>query len=158
MHSGFPLLSRKKEIQMKRVQQGFTLIELMIVVAIIGILAAIALPAYQDYLVRSKVSEILARGGEVKGSIAEFYSSKSRWPSTLASAGVVGTGVHYVKAAGGVTIAANQFTLTSSLTDFPAAAANKTITFTAMSTTNGQIVWKCAPGSMPPKYMPASCR
>jgi type IV pilus assembly protein PilA len=143
---------------MKRVQQGFTLIELMIVVAIIGILAAIALPAYQDYLVRSKVSEILARGGEVKGSIAEFYSSRSKWPSTLASAGVVSTGVHYVKASGGVSIATDQFTLTSSTADFPAAAQSKTITFSVVSTQGGQLVWKCAPGTMPPKYMPASCR
>lgn len=143
---------------MKRVQQGFTLIELMIVVAIVGILAAIALPAYQDYMVRSKVSEILARGAEVKTSVAEFFGTKGHWPATIASAGVVSTGVHYVKSANGVTLGTNAFTLTSSTGDLPSAAANKTITFTVVSSTNGQLVWKCAGATMPTKYLPASCR
>jgi len=144
---------------MKRsMQQGFTLIELMIVVAIIGILAAIALPAYQDYTVRAKVSEILARGAEAKTSIAEFYSSIGRYPSTLASAGVVSTGVHYLKSAGGVAISGTGFTLTSSTGELPPLAQNKTIRFSVVSTANGVLVWKCAPGDMPTKYLPASCR
>jgi len=143
---------------MKRVQQGFTLIELMIVVAIVGILAAIALPAYQDYMVRSKVSEILARGAEVKTSYSEFFGTKGRWPSNLSSAGVVSTGVHYLKAANGVTHGTYAFTLTSSSGDLPSAAQQKTIDFTVLSSTNGQLVWKCAGNSMPIKYLPASCR
>jgi len=144
---------------MKRsMQQGFTLIELMIVVAIIGILAAIALPAYQDYTVRAKVSEILARGAEAKTSIAEFYSSRGHYPTTLASAGVVSTGVHYLKSAGGVAITTTGFTLTSSGGEFPPAAQGKKIQFSVVSTANGVLVWKCAPADMPTKYMPASCR
>ena len=143
---------------MKKIQKGFTLIELMIVVAIVGILAAIALPAYQDYLVRSKVSEILARGAEVKTSFSEFFSSKSHWPKTAASAGVVTTGVHYLQSSGGVAAGTEVFTLTSSSKEFPSAAASKTITFTVVSSTNGQYVWKCAGGTMPSKYLPASCR
>ena len=72
---------------MKRMQQGFTLIELMIVVAIVGILAAIALPAYQDYTVRAKVSEGIARLDEAKTSVAEYYSSNSAFPAGAATAG-----------------------------------------------------------------------
>jgi len=72
---------------MKRIQQGFTLIELMIVVAIVGILAAIALPAYQDYVIRSKMSEGVAAAAACKTSISEYVSTKTAWPSDADTAG-----------------------------------------------------------------------
>lgn len=71
---------------MKKVQQGFTLIELMIVVAIIGILAAVALPAYQDYTIRAQVTEGPAMTGGLKAAIADYYSAKGAWPADNATA------------------------------------------------------------------------
>ena len=94
---------------MKRVQQGFTLIELMIVVAIVGILAAIALPAYQDYVVRSKMSESEAAIAACKTSISEYISTKNAWPANADQAGCSTTPSQYVAslavgAAGDITV------------------------------------------------------
>ena len=73
----------------KTTQKGFTLIELMIVIAIVGILAAIALPAYQDYIVRSKMSEPAAALAEAKTSVAEFYATNNRIPASAVEAGIL---------------------------------------------------------------------
>src|SRR6476661_8383812 len=81
---------------MKRVQQGFTLIELMIVVAIVGILAAIALPAYQDYVVRSKMSEGEAAIAACKTSISEWVSTHTNWPTNADQAGCSTATTQYV--------------------------------------------------------------
>ena len=72
---------------MKSVQKGFTLIELMIVVAIIGILAAIAIPAYQDYTIRAQVTEGLNLAGAVKAGVSEYYANTGSWPANLAALG-----------------------------------------------------------------------
>ena len=154
---------------MKRVQQGFTLIELMIVVAIIGILAALALPAYQDYLVRSKVTEVLARGAEGKTSVAEFFASNDRFPATgnLASAGLTSKGVNWVKASGGLSWTGGnagtaKITLVAS-SKIGGSANSGAIDLLTQTTSGGQVVWKCQASTtvspaMPAKYLPATCR
>lgn len=147
---------------MKRVQQGFTLIELMIVVAIVGILAAIALPAYQDYTVRAKVSEVLARGAESKTSIQEFYASKERLPGSLESAGLTSAGVNWVKSLALTSGNPGTFkvTLTTS-SKIGGTAGGKTIDFLATSTALGQVQWVCQKGAtsgIETKYLPGSCR
>ena len=102
---------------MRKLQEGFTLIELMIVVAIIGILAAVAIPAYQDYLIRSKMSELAAALSACKTSVSEYAAARNTWPDTVDRAGCSTQSTTYVStmtvATGGI-ITANNLTGSSS--------------------------------------------
>ncbi len=142
---------------MKRsIQKGFTLIELMIVVAIIGILAAVALPAYQDYTVRAKVSEVILAASSAKTSIAEGANTAGQMPldtsvtiSTQASNYVAS--VSYINAASSTT---GVITVTTSTLDSNISGVTITMTGTYQ---NGQVIWLCG-GSILPKYRPSSCQ
>ena len=146
---------------MKRsMQKGFTLIELMIVVAIIGILAAVALPAYQDYTVRAKVSEVILAASSAKTAVAESAQVNSQMPlSTGASALVVDT-----QASKWVSQVVYSFTDASTgvITVTTSANDNKingvTVTMTGVLQGNGQVVWTCRAGTIDVKYLPASCK
>ena len=92
---------------MKRTQAGFTLIELMIVIAILGILAAIAIPAYQDYSIRAKVSEGINTASPAKLAVAEYFQSEGAWPDNITEAGTSNVDTKYVDE---VTIVANDGT------------------------------------------------
>ena len=141
---------------MKRVQQGFTLIELMIVVAIIGILAAIAIPAYSDYIVRSKVSEAVAALGACKTSVAEFAATKGLSNITAANAGCSATASQYL-ASLAVTPTTGVITAVVTGTLSGIDTKNVTLTPTPGATDNEITAWTCATNG-PVKYVPASCR
>ena len=140
---------------MKKVQQGFTLIELMIVVAIIGILAAVAIPAYQDYTIRARGTEGIGLAAAAKTSVSEYRVSRTGFPSTNAEAGLA-TKISSPYVAGVVVTGAGNIQITFS-TLGNAAANSKTMTFVP-TFTNSTVQWVCTGGTLPGKYRPANCR
>jgi type IV pilus assembly protein PilA len=161
----------------KAIQKGFTLIELMIVVAIIGILAAIAIPAYQDYTIRAQVTEGLNLMSDMKAGVAEWYAQEGRWPSSLIQLGISGGAStkqgKYVQSI-------NMSTGTLTATFGQQANSNistKTLSLRPHTSLNGDVIWVCgtreAPSSandpssgasasvattLVAKYLPANCR
>lgn len=144
-------------------QKGFTLIELMIVVAIIGILAAVALPAYQDYTVRAKVSEIVLAASTCRTAVTEAVQTGGG--TSLPGAGEYGcesaSGASsvskYVKSV--ATGANGVITVTATSDDSLKDAKGKTITLTPQGTSGGNVTsWLCDSSDMPKKYLPSSCR
>jgi type IV pilus assembly protein PilA len=143
---------------MKQLQRGFTLIELMIVVAIIGILAAVAIPAYQDYIARAQVSEAVSLLGAAKTPIAEYISDKGSFPSAITDVVSTTSG----KYTGGIALAGNvtSMTLTSTMqaTGVNSAVASSTV---EMASADGSKTWACRTGAtngLLAKYLPAACR
>jgi len=140
----------------RNVQKGFTLIELMIVVAIIGSLAAVALPAYQDYTKRARVSEGLGLASAAKAGVGEYFASKAAWPGSNASAGlpakasITGNAVSEVSVTSGGVITITYTSLVQSGTQ---------VTLTPSSASAGSVKWTCkGASSMPSKYLPSECR
>jgi len=142
---------------MSHLQKGFTLIELMIVVAIIGILAAVAIPAYQDYIARSQVSEAVSLTAGGKTPLAEFFADKGVWPST-ADIVMGNTAGKYVS---NITLGGNAGTVGTIqvIASMKSAGVNSSITgSTLILTSNDGKSWNCTSGTVSSKYRPAACR
>ncbi|MBP6008858.1 MAG: pilin [Rhodoferax sp.] len=142
---------------MKRsMQKGFTLIELMIVVAIIGILAAVALPAYQDYTVRAKVSEVVLAASGAKLAVAEAAQVNGAMP-TAASLVVATQATAYVSGVEYTQTSASVGVITATATAKEAKISGQTITLTGTLGATGSVDWVCG-GTIDAKYRPSSCK
>jgi type IV pilus assembly protein PilA len=143
---------------MKKLQKGFTLIELMIVVAIIGILAAVAIPAYQDYIARSQVSEAVSLTAGGKTPLAEYYNDKGIWPGGASDVmgNLAGKYVSIITLMGSAVGTLGTISVEARM---KGTGVNSAITGGSLVLTSSDAKqWSCTAGNVGPKYRPASCR
>jgi type IV pilus assembly protein PilA len=143
----------------QRISAGFTLIELMIVVAIIAILAAIAIPAYQDYLIRAQVTEGMSLGSSAKAAIWDFVSNTGRFPPHNESAGLANsasiTGAYVSNV--DVTDGRIKILFQGQKANIHISGADKYLVLSPVIK-GGSIDWTCTPSNLDGKYLPTSCR
>ena len=158
-----------------KIQHGFTLIELMIVVAIIGILAAIAIPAYQNYTIRAQVTEGLTLADGWKTAIAEYYANSGNWPS---QSNLTGTANSVGKYESSVTVSSGSIIITygGNANSKLAASGSNTLYLIPYTNANNDVLWQCGSAAAPsgtsvskggtgsaasttvlPQYLPVSC-
>lgn len=145
-------------MKLQKLQKGFTLIELMITVAIVGILAAVALPAYQNYTIRAQVSEGFVLAGGVQVAMVEYYAQAGAFPANLAAMGIAAAPTG--KYTDSVDVGNGNGIITVSYGQGANAVINGTgsVTLSAVADGGGNIKWNCAPaGSVTTAYIPTSC-
>ena len=140
----------------RRTQGGFTLIELMIVVAIVGILAAIAIPQYRDYTVRSRVTEGLNLAAAAKTGVADFLNTVGAFPTNNASAGVAEANQIVGRYVSGVQVGASGI-ITVTYQNLGTTVANPTLEL-APQNNAGSVGWTCTGGTLESRYRPGNCR
>ena len=150
---------------MKAIQKGFTLIELMIVIAIVGVLAIVALPAYQDYTARAQMSEALTLAEGQKSAVVEYYSDKGVFPANNTEAGIAAAAEIKGKYVASVTVGQDKSKNATITAKMKASGVNKDIqgkTLMLTGTQNkGSFEWTCTKGStdaVDDKFLPSSCR
>ncbi len=164
---------------MKTVQKGFTLIELMIVVAIIGILAAIAIPAYQDYTIRAQVTEGLNMASSAKAAVSESFQSNGTWPGSNTAAGLDAATNISGKYVTSMTVGAGGVITMAFGGQANTRISTQTLSLIPYTSPNGDVAWVCGSrgttgttgltiasgatvptggGTLTPKYRPANCR
>jgi len=160
---------------MKSLQKGFTLIELMIVIAIIGILAAIAIPAYQNYTIRAQVTEGLSLADDFKTAVAEYFQNNGTWPTGWApnptALQIPMQGAATGKYVSAIAVNAGNVTVTYGTANVNAKIKNNTLTINAGTDLNGDVVWVCGGSvvpagvtlvgigatSVPAAFLPSNC-
>lgn len=155
-------IHRQGTVMARRNSQGFTLIELMIVVAIVGLLVSLSVPVYQDYTARSKLAEVIQLSKTDRTLAAAYFSETSTLPADLASLGIETSSSRSVYLVGDVTATVdapnNSFSIIYPVGNLGGSSVPGTLIFKGTADTSASMNWDCKGGTLPSRYRPPACR